>query len=139
MMFFDAARSWRGATILVILCGSLTSCAAFSPAPILTSDEKKALSTNLNEKYKAYQDCMASESDRFSHITSAPPSDIARGAQAGCEAAFRSYHQAVTKQFTAFVSSASQAKARSRADEHANEAKDRTWGHVIQRVLIQRQ
>jgi hypothetical protein len=138
MIFFDAAR-WRGATIVVALCGSLASCAALSPAPNLTSDEKKALSTSLNEKYQAYQDCMASESDRFSHITSAPPSDIAQGAQAGCEAAFRSYHQAVTKQFTAFVSSAGQAEARSRADQHASDAKDRIWGHVIQRVLIQRQ
>lgn len=138
MTFFNAAR-WRGATIAVALCGSLVGCAALSPAPNLTPDEKKALSSNLNQKYKAYQDCMVSESDRFSHITSAPPSDIAKGAQAGCEAAFRGYHQAVTKQFTAFVSSSSQAEAQSRADQHASDAKDRTWGHVIQRVLIQRQ
>ncbi|HDZ39143.1 MAG TPA: hypothetical protein ENH62_12790 [Marinobacter sp.] len=138
MIFFDAAR-WRGATIVVALCGSLASCAALSPAPNLTSDEKKALSTSLNEKYQAYQDCMASESDRFSHITSASPSDIAKGAQAGCEAAFKSYQKAVTKQFTAFVSSAGQAEAQSRADQHASDAKDHIWGHVIQRVLIQRQ
>ncbi|WP_417539239.1 hypothetical protein [Marinobacter sp.] len=138
MIFFNAAR-WRSATIVVALCGSLASCAALSPAPNLTADEKKALSANLNEKYKAYQDCMVGESDRFSHISSAPPSDIAKGAQAGCEAAFRNYHKAVTKQFTAFVSSAGQAEALSRADQHASDAKDRTWGHVIQRVLIQRQ
>lgn len=138
MIFFNAAR-WRGATIMVALCGSLAGCAVLSPAPSLTSDEKKTLSTSLNEKYRAYQDCMVSESDRFSHITSAPPSDIAAGAQAGCEAAFRSYHKAVTKQFTAFVSSAGQAEARSRADQHASDAKDRIWGQVIQRVLIQRQ
>ncbi|MDO6442048.1 MULTISPECIES: hypothetical protein [unclassified Marinobacter] len=138
MIFSDAAR-WRAATTVVALCGSLASCAALSPAPNLTTDEKKALSTNLNEKYVAYQDCMASEADRFSHITSAPPSDIAKGAQAGCEAAFRSYHQAVTKQFTSFVSSAGQAEARSRAEQHASDAKDRTWSHVIQRVLLQRQ
>jgi|SRR5690554_860968 len=138
MIFFDAAR-WRNATMVVALCGSLAGCAAFSPAPNLTPDEKKALANTLNEKYKAYQDCMTNESDRFSHISSAPPSDIAKGAQAGCEAAFRSYHQAVTKQFTAFVSSAGQAEARSRADQHASDAKDRTWGHVIQRILIQRQ
>lgn len=138
MIFFDAAR-WRGATIAVVLCGLLASCAALSPTPNLTADEKKALSASLSEKYKAYQDCMASESDRFSHITSAPPSDIAKGAQAGCEVTFRDYQQAVTKLFTAFVSSAGQAEARSRADQHASDAKDRTWGHVIQRVLIQRQ
>ncbi|WP_100640332.1 hypothetical protein [Marinobacter salexigens] len=138
MLFFNSTR-WRGTTIAVALCGSLAGCAALSPAPNLTSDQKKALSTSLNEKYRAYQDCMTSESDRFSHITSAPPSDIAKGAQAGCEAAFRSYHKAVTKQFTSFVSSAGQAEARSRADQHASDAKDRTWGHVIQRVLIQRQ
>jgi len=138
MMLLDAVR-WRGATIVVAICGSLASCASLTPSPNLTSDEKKALSTSLNEKYVAYQDCMVAESDRFSHITSAPPSDIAWGAQASCEEAFRRYHRAVTDQFTAFVSGAGQVEARERAEQHASEAKDRIWGRVIQRVLIQRQ
>lgn len=138
MMLLDAVR-WRRATIVVAICGSLASCASLAPSPNLTSGEKKALSASLNEKYVAYQDCMAAEADRFSHITSASPSDIAWGAQAGCEDAFRQYHRAVTDQFTAVVSGAGQSEARERAEQHAGEAKDRVWGRVIQRVLIQRQ
>lgn len=130
---------WRAATIAVALCGSLSGCASLASTPQLTSDEQKALSASLKEKYTVYQHCMAAESDRFSHITSAPPSDIAWGAQAGCEDAFGNYQRAVTDQFTAVVSGASQAEARKQAKQHAGEAASRIRSRVIRRVLIQRQ
>lgn len=138
MVLMDVCN-WRSITLVAVFLGSLSGCASLAPAPDLTSGEREALSANLKEKYTIYQHCMAAETDRFSHITSAPPSDIALGAQAGCEEDFRHYQHAVIDQFTAVVSGAGQAEARKRAREHVSEAASRIRNRAIRRVLTQRQ
>lgn len=128
----------RSAAVTVALCAMLASCAALT-TPYLTSDQQHTLTTNLKEKYATYQKCMVAESDRFSHIDSAPPSDIAQGAQAGCDGAYQGYQRAVAEQFAAVVSSTGKEAAQKRAEQHAAAAAARTRRQIIRRVLIQRQ
>ncbi|PAV25794.1 hypothetical protein C8D92_10635 [Tamilnaduibacter salinus] len=121
----------RGGLVIGLLM--LTGCSALQPT--VSAEREKAHREAISSRFGAYQACMAEQVDRFAGFPDAPPSDIARAAQAGCEAAFDQYRQAVRTHFQAVVSDSGQSLARERARRHAQEKRRITLNKAIRRVI----